>query len=351
MGKLTGEEFEKSLNRLQGFAKSSTQLHHTASDSNPGSWPGGAQEDLDDTRSNIDDNGTDYNGVRKSLAAKIRKSQALTTAEIAIADGLNPIPAIQEKLSKGLALTPAESWAASGGFDVAKGSYVSKASTKPVEESPMSGEDDDANSVPETNAGGAEKEIEADAKKSFDNTVNSSLELSKGLELSPFLYELTNAIGHALGGSEGRIVKSLEATLTGIAHRVEALEKSQAAAAGQQEEFRKSLATAVVGIGESVSATADATAYQAQLPVGAPKSQMRQAPAQGNNGGINVMSKSYGGPGGLDLNMSKSVISDALVDLCKSNEIPVKEVIRFESTDILSPQTSAKVEALVAGRN
>ena len=255
-------------------------------------------------------------------------------------------------MAKGLALTPAESWAAAGGFDVAKGAYVSKASTKPVDGAPMSGEDDDANSVPETNAGGKEGEVEADAKKAFNDTVNSSLELSKGLELSPFLYELTNAIGHALGGSEGRIVKSLEAALGGIARRVDSLEKSQKAVAGAQDEFYKSLATAVVGIGENVSATADATAYQSQLPVGAPKSQMRQAPAgQQSNGGVNVMSKSYGGPGGLEMNMSKSVISDALVDLCKSNEISATEVIRFESTDILSPQTRSKVEALVAGRN
>lgn len=348
---LKKDDFQKSLGKLQGFAKS--QLHHTASDSNPGGWPGGATEDLNEHESGIDDNGTDYNGVRKSLAAKIRSQDVLTKAEIAIADGANPLPAIQAQLAKGIALTPAESWALKGGFDSTKGAYVSKASTTPGEGAPKSGEDDSAGNVPETNAGGKEDEVEADAKKSFNDAVNSSLELSKGLELSPFLYELTNALGHALGGSEGRIVKSLEGILGGIAQRVETLEKSSRAAAGAQDEFNKSLATAVVGIGENVGANADATAYQAQLPVGAPKSQMRQAApaAQAQQGGINVMSKSYGGPGGLDMNMSKAVISDALVDLCKSNEIPATEVIRFESTDILSPQTRSKVEALVAGRN
>ena len=344
-------DFQKSLNNLQNIAKS-TQLHHTGSDSNPGSWPGGSQEDLDDTRSNISDNGTDYDGVRKSLADKVQKSLALTPAEVAIAQGRNPLPAIQAQLSKGLKLTREEAWALKGGFDAASGTFVSKASTSPGEGAPKSGEDDDANSVPETNAGGAEKEIEADAKKSFDAAVNSSLDLQKGLELSPFLYELTRAIGSALGGSEGRIVKALEGKLQGIGGRVSAIEKSQNASSTAQDNFNKSLAEAVVGIGESVGAQADATAYNSQLPVGAPKSQMRQAPAaQGGTGGINVMNKSYGGPGGLEMNMSKAVISDALVDLVKSQDVSPIEVIKFESTDQLSAQTRAKVEALVAGRN
>lgn len=351
MATVKNGDFQKSLARLQDMAKG-TQLHHTASDSSQGTWPGGAQEDLDELNGgdvHISDNGTDYDGVRKSLANKIRKSQALTPAEVAIADGANPLPAIQAKLSKGIQLTNAEAWAVKGGYDATSGRYISKASTSPGEGAPKSGEDDDANSVPETNAGGKEGEVEQDAKKSFNGAVGSSLELSKGLELSPFLYELTNAIGSALAGSEGRISKSLENTLGGLVRRIDAIEKSQSATAGAQDEFNKSLATAVVGIGESVGAAADASAYQSQLPVGAPKSQMRQGQAAGN--GINVISKSYAGPGGLDMNMSKSVISDALVELSKSNEVQPIEVIRFESTNDLLPATRAKVEALVRSGN
>lgn len=348
MATVKGGDFQKSLERLQSMAKS--QLHHTASDSNPGVWPGGAQEDLDEHGgdTHIDDNGTDYDGVRKSLADKIRKSEPLTPAEVAIADNANPLPAIQAKLAKGQALTAAEAWALNGGFDASTGSYISKASTKP---SPAgkSGEDDDANSVPESNAGGKESEIEQDAKKSFDGAVSKSLELQKGLELSPFLYELTNAIGAALGGAEERVVKSLANTIGALAQRVESIEKSQATTTAAQDEFNKSLAEAVVGIGETVGATADATAQQAQLPVGAPKSQMRQGAAGGND--INVMSKSYAGPGGLEMNMSKNIISDALVELAKSNEVQPIEVVRFESTNDLLPATRAKVEALVRGGN
>jgi hypothetical protein len=347
MATLKKDGFQKSLARLQDMAKGS-QLHHTASDSNPGAWPGGSQEDLDEHESRINDNGTDYDGVRKSLADKIRKSEALTPAEVAIADGANPLPAIQGKLAKGQRLTDAEAWALKGGYDATSGTFLSKASTKPKEGAPMSGEDDDAGSVPETNAGGKEGEIEADAKKSFDGAVSASLELQKGLELSPFLYEFANAIGSALSGSEDRITKSLAATIGGLAQRVEAIEKSQSAATAAQDEFNKSLADAVVGIGESVGATAEATAASAQMPVGAPKSQMRQTQATGN---LNVMNKSYDGPGGLDMNMSKAVISDALVELVKSNEVQPLEVVRFETTSDLLPATRAKVEALVRGGN
>lgn len=341
-------EFQKSLDRLQNMAKGS-QLHHTASDSNPGEWGNGAQHDLDEHGGDvhIKDNGTDYEGVRKSLADKIRKSQALTPAEVAIADGANPLPAIQAKMAKGQALTPAEDWALKGGYDVASGEFVAKAATKP---SPAgkSGEDDDAASVPESNAGGKEMEIEHDAKKSFDASVSRSLELQKGLELSPFLYELTNAIGSALGGSEERVVKSLADTLGALVQRVETLEKSQAAANAGQDEFNKSLAEAVVGIGEAISATADVTAAQAHLPVGAPKSQMREtAPA----GGVNVINKSYAGPGGLDMNMNKSQISEALVELVKSNEVQPLEAIRFESDGKLLPATKSKIEAYLRGGN
>ena len=351
MATVKNGDFQKSLARLQDMAKGS-QLHHTGSDSNPGTWGGGAQEDLDELNGgdvHIDENGTDYNGVRKSLANKIRKSVALTSAEVAIADGVNPLPAIQSQLAKGIRLTPEEAWALKGGYNSSTGKYLSKASTKPVDGAPKSGEDDDAGSVPETNAGGKESEVEQDAKKSFNGAVNGSLEVSKGLELSTVLYELTNAIGSALSGSEGRISKSLESTLGGLVRRIESIEKSQRDAAGAQDEFNKSLASAVVGIGESVGASADAVAYQSQLPVGAPKSQMR-GQAGGNNG-INVVSKSYTGPGGLDMNMSKSVISDALVELSKSNEVTPIEVIRFESTNDLAPATRAKVEALVRGGN
>ena len=345
MANLKSGDFQKSLGRLQDMAKG-TQLHHTASDSNPSSWPGGSQEDLDEHGGDIhiDDNGTDYAGVRKSLANKIRKSKALTPAEVAIADGSNPLPAIQAKMAKGQALTSAEEWALKGGFDASTGQYMSKASSKPSDSAPMSGEDKDAASVPPSHAGGKEDEVEADAKKSFDAAVDSSLELQKGVEISPFLYELTRAIGSALAGSETRVVKGLEAALTKIANRVSVIEKSQAATAAAQDEFNKSLAEAVVGIGETVGATADATAKQAHLPVGAPKSQTRLG---SDASGVNVMSKSYGGPGGLDMNLSKSMISDALVELAKSKEVQPIEVVRFESANELLPATRAKVEAFV----
>lgn len=338
MATVKKDDFKKSLDRLQDMAKGS-QLHHTGADSSQSEWSGGKTEEQDDTGSSISANGTDYEGVRKSLASKIRKSLALTPAEVAIADGRNPMPAIQAKMAKGQALTPAETWAIKGGFDLSTNTFA-KGSTKPAPAG-KSGEADDADSVPESNAGGKEGEIEGDAKKSFSGAIANSPELQKGLELSPFLYEMTQAIGAALAGSESRVVKSLAATLGGLVERVATLEKSQSAANGAQEDFNKSLAEAVVGIGEAIGATVDATAAQAHYPVGAPKSQMREA--QGGQG-VSVVNKSYSGPGGLEMNINKSQISDALVELVKSNKVQPLEAIRFESDGKLLPATRVKIE-------
>src|SRR5690348_9682701 len=107
-------KFNSALARLESMSKG--QLYHTGSDSNPGTWAGTSQEDLNEHDDGIDANGTDYDGVKKALARKVEKSQALTPAEVAIVKGQDPRKLIAEKVSKGEALTPAETWAIKGGF-------------------------------------------------------------------------------------------------------------------------------------------------------------------------------------------------------------------------------------------
>lgn len=347
-------EFQKSLAKLQDLTKG-TQLFHTASNSNPSEWEGGEQEDLDEHGGDIhiDDNGTDYNGVRKSLAAKVRKSLALTPAEVAIAEGKNPLPAISNKISKGQKLTSAEEWAIKGGYDADKDEFLgmNKASTMP---SPAGkpGEQDDANSAPASSAGAKmdESEVEGDAKKSFNGAVSTSLELQKGIEASPFLFELTKAIGAALEGSESRVVKSVTNAVTALVARVDALEKSTTARASDLADFNKSLAQAVVGIGEIVGGASDAGAHAANAPVGAPKSQLTKGGYDGSNQ-INVIEKSYNGPGGLDMNMSKSQICETMVDMVKGGQLAANEVIKFEHTGEILPSTQKKVAAYLNGKN
>jgi len=340
MSNLKKNSFQKSLERLQGMALEKSQLHHTASDSNPGAWAGGTQEDLDESSGgkdvNIDDAGTDYNGVRKSLAAKVEKSQALTPAEVLIAKGQNPQGLIKGKIDNAISLTPAEKWAYKSQF-----TGISKASTKPVEGAPMSGEDDSASSAPKTNAGAnTDDEIEPDAKKSFDSVVDSSIEIQKGLEISPFLYELTRAFGSSASSLEDA-VKSLGSLVKSLSYELAEVKKSVAANNAHQDEFNKSLATAVVGIGEAVSATADATAAQAHMPVSAPKSQMRQ-------GDVQVLAKSQDAS---EPELSKSQVSDIMFDLVKSGELNHMEVLKFETSGQIDPKVKRQVISRYNSKN
>lgn len=48
--------------------------------------------------------------------------------------------------------------------------------------------------------------------------------------------------------------------------------------------------------------------------------------------------------------LSKSVVCNALIDLCKSAMIPATEVIKWECTGILSDETRALVEKATGGR-
>lgn len=355
---ITNEAFQKSMERLQNMAMAKgTQLHHTSSDSNPGTWPGGAQEDMDEHEGDIyiDDNGTDYSGVRKALAAKIRKSLALTPAEVAIADGKNPLPFITDKISKGGALTNAESWAVKGGYDAEKGGYknvtgdfsgMTKGKEKPgAADTP--GEYDGATSVPPTHAGDdTTDEAEADAAKSFSGAVDASLELQKGLELSPFLYEFTRAVGEALSGSEARVTKSLSKVLAPYVARVEAIEKALVDYSTDQGDFNKSLAEAVVGIGQTVGGNVEAATQAASQPVGPPKSQAR---ATAPTDGIQVINKS--GPGGLDMDLNKAQLTDAMVEMVQKGKLNALDVVKFEGNGEILPSTRQKVIAYISGNN
>lgn len=346
---ITKDDFQKSMERLATMAKG-TQLHHTGSDSDPGTWPGGAQQDLDEHGGDIhiDDNGTDYSGVRKALAAKVRKSLALTPAEVVIAEGGNPLTLIAGKVQKGQSLTSVESWAVKGGFDAKTGQYVKKGNDKPSDSADTPGEYTGASSVPPTNAGDdTTDEVESDAAKSFNQAVNTSLELQKGLELSPFLYELTRALGTALSGTEAGVAKGVAAALSPVVKRIEAIEKSIGDSFQDQGEFNKSLAGAVLGIGQVVSGNVQEATQQATQAAYAPKSQMR---AGTSDGGVQVINKAVG-PGGLEMDLTKSQISEAMVEMVTKGQLDTLSVIKFEGSGEINPQTRQNVLAYLSSLN
>lgn len=348
MSAIVKEDFEKSLQRLENLAKS--QLFHTASDSEPGSWAGSSPEDEDSMDDNIQDNGTDYDGVKKSLVAKAAKGAQLTKAEASMLAGGNPFKAISKKVAKGLKLTKAEAWALKNMNAImpsAGAASVSKADVKPGE-APAPGEVSGADSAVETHAGSAKNEddTQEEAHKSLGDRVQKSQAIQSGIELSPFLAEFVHAVDLALRGNEKAISKSLAKALAPLAARIETLEKSYAKSLSEDNEFKKGLAEAVVGIGQQVSGTAALAAETASQPARAPKAQLRSIQS---GQGVQAVNKSFNGGEGVNEGLAKSQALAVMTDLVKANQLSPLEVIKYETTGEMSPQVQQRVFAAVNG--
>ncbi len=347
MTNIVKSDFHAALDTLEKMAKAqgATQLYHTSSDSDPGSHAGTSTTDYQNDDDGIDENGTDYSGVKKSLAAKVEKSQALTPAEVAIVKGQNASALIADKVSKGQALTPAEAWAVKKGFPYAE---VQKGTSKPGTAG-TPGEAKDASSVPETNAGdNNDGDNEEQAKKSLGGAIAQSKELRKGLEMSAILAEFARAMGSALEGTEARVAqsvtKSITAAMSQVFDRVAALETQVNKSFANQGEFNKGFADTLVGIGNHLAGSAEVAAAQASQPVAAPKSNFRN---------VQAVEKSFG-PGGLPNGrdaMNKAQITETMLDLVKSNRLASLDLIKFETTGEISPAVQAMVLAHVGQGN
>jgi len=361
MGTMNRDDFQAALGRLDALSKG--QLFHTASDSNPGTWAGSGQEDQNEHEDGIDENGTDYNGVKKSLAMKVAKSKALTPGEVAIAAGnkSGARKAIGAKITKGQKLTQAESWALKKGFPFGKddedGDEDEKKSVAKGSDGPKKagtpGETELPTKVPDSHAGDADEPIEPDAKKSLAGAIGQTDHLRKGIEMSPILAEFARAMGVALEGVEARtaqrVSKALTDAIAPLVGRVDAIEKSFGGFANQQTDFSKGFAEAMVGIGQQLAGSAEVASAAATGPVGGPKSHLRAIPGgQGQApGGVQAVQKSFG-PGGLDVSgeaFAKSQITDAMIELVKGGKLNHLDVIKFESSGEMNPA----VQNLVVG--
>lgn len=347
MSKMPKEQFDKSLARLESLSKA--QLHHTPQSSRVSEWAGSREQDQNEHEDGIDDGGTDYTGVRKSLANKMSKGGQLTPAEVAIYNGQDPRAYIADKVTKGESLTSAETWAIKGGMAQMGEDMDAMKSTGKAKPGPAGtpGEDDSATSVEHTNAGSKEDEIEQDAKKSLESELSKSQTVQQGIEMSPFLYEFVRGVGEALRGTEARVQKSVAAALAPIVTRTAQLEKSLHEFAQGQHEFNKSLADGVIAIGHQVSGSAELVNAQASSAARAPMSQLRSVPTQGGAPGVTAVAKSFGGQGGPDLN--KAQIVDTMFEMVKSQKLQPQEVIKFESTGQMTPQVEEQVRAFYAG--
>jgi len=339
MSLINKDVFNKSLARLEQMTVNKSQLFHTGSDSQPGSWAGTTPEqESDESANTVDENGTDYASVKKSLEAKVSKGGKLTDAENAIVKGENPLKFIADKISKGLQLTKAESWAVKGGmgmFGAGAKAPVMKATSEDIQDE-----------VSEAGDEAGKNRAFSKIDKSLPAQVKANETLRKSIEMSPFLYELVNAIGAALEGpttATASVVKSLNGLVDKIAH----LEKVQNDNWRLQGEFNKSLGEAVVGLGQAASATADLASQAVSAPARGPMSVVKGG--RGQNG---VIQKSFTGDdqgqGGLG-NIEKSQLTAVLLDLHKSGHVTDNDVIKYESTGQVSDPVIAKARAYLAG--
>jgi len=350
-------DFMSSLARLEGLAKAqgSTQLFHTANDSDPGSWAGTGTSDYQDEHGgdiHIDENGTDYDGVKKALALKVEKSMALTPAEVAIVKGDTRAvkSIITAKIGKGAALTSAESWAIKGGVkkmdmggggeqqDMGDPGMAAKGNYAP-------GEQKTPSQAPDTHAGDDEdNEIQADANKSLNGGIAAQPNLNKAIDMSPILGEFARAMDYGLQGVEARTVQQVRAALSPVVSRIGHIEKSLM----DQAEFNKSFAQTIVGIGQHVAAGASASAAGGYGPTRGPSSAMRAPAAEAAQ--PQVINKSFG-PGGLDTGtdaMAKSQVMNVMVELVQKGRLSSLDAVKYESTGQMSPQAHQLVTQFVS---
>lgn len=102
--------------------------------------------------------------------------------------------------------------------------------------------------------------------------------------------------------------------------------------------FQKSLADAVVNLGEAISAQAQRIEQIESSPARAPKSV------------ANVQALSKGSYAGEGESLTKSLVSNTLSDMVEKSMIPAIEVIKFESTGELTPDLEQRVRAHLGRR-
>lgn len=304
------EDLSKALEQLQDFAKGhnsrgtattnvesmrdagagagsdagSTQVFHTASNSDPETWAGSGQRKSpeDGATDGVSENGTDYSGTAemvKSVMEKVAKGQDISDTERALID---------LAVSKG----------GSGMFTNFSGTGKKS----------LDKDKDDEKS---------EKKDEKEVEKSLTDYASDNEEVAKGLEVSSFLQGWAEVQAETISAVESRLAKSI------------------AGAAEEQNSFNSDLA-------KSVSQLAEVLTIQAQRI-----EQLESTPARGPKS-AQAVEKSFGAGGEVAPQgelLTKSQVSDALTEMVQKGDLPAVEVVKFESTGQLSADLDAKVRA------
>ena len=320
---ITEQDFFKSLGRLEALAKGESEEDNdlnksqisTGSGSEPQSWAGGDKSSLGDNwDDDIQEDGTDYNRRSK----KMRKG-------------------IMEKVAKGIPLSPNEVQLLKSDMDKAGPASMME---EEEEEGPRGKKHEDEDEEQDKEL--YEKMMAGKMGKSFAGAVQQNETVQQGVEVSDFLAELAKSFGIGLEGLEARVTHNVTNTVLNALGEF----------AGQQGEFNKSLADAVVNIGHGLSGAISHAEAQGQAPASAPRSQLRSIP--GGNG-MQVLNKGLGA-GGADPqdplgHLSKSQRLDRMVDLVEKGQISPLEVTKYETTGELSPAAAQTlIKSIGAGQ-
>lgn len=278
-----------------GSDAGSTQVFHTPSNSDPGTWAGTGQRKSpeDGATDGIDEDGTDYSGsaeMVKSVMEKAASGQSLNDIEQAV---------LTAALSKGGMFT---NFSGTG----KKGSYEEDEKKEKVEKAC---DDDD-------------KDDKDDKKNPFAKSLEANEDVAKGLEVSSFLSGWADVQGETLKGVEARLTKSLQAS-----H-------------GEQREYNTELAKSIVGLAEVLTLQSQRIEQLESTPARGPKS-------------ATAVEKSFGAGGAEpqgDEQLSKSQVLSTMTQMVESGDLSATEVVKFESTNALTPEIDSQVKAYRSGR-
>ena len=280
-----------------GSSGGSTQVFHTPANSDPGTWAGTGQRPSpeDGATDGIEEDGTDYSGsaeMVKSVMEKAASGQSLNEIEQAV---------LTAALSKG-------------------GMFTNFSGTG--KKSKDADEDDKSEKV-EKACDEDDKDDKDDKKNPFAKSLEANEDVAKGLEVSSFLSGWADVQGEALRGVEARLAKSLAST-----H-------------GEQREYNTELAKSIVGLAEVLT-------LQSQRI-----EQLESTPARGPKSTTTAVEKSFGAGGAApqgDEQLSKSQVLSTMTQMVESGDLSATEVVKFESTNALTPEIDSQVKAYRSGR-
>lgn len=277
-----------------GSTAGHTQISSAGANSERGDWAGSEWSGVADNGPGVDsisENGTDY-----QAQGKVMKS-------------------IADKMAKGIELSPAEKFFLKS-FGADKDEKDEKAEKGLPPQFSKDGDKDDKD----------DKKDEKDMNKSLSEFAEEDEDVSKGFEVSEFLA--------AFGGV---VAKSHEAQGATIRRD---FQKALGAFAAEDAAFKKSLAEAIVSLGEAVTGVA------------ARQEAIEAAPAHGFRALDNVQALEKGAFNGgqSEAPLNKALIDNTVCELVEKGQATVHEALTYNNSGVMSDNLAAKVKAAVSGQ-